>query len=164
MVMGGRAWTRGPRLLLLVAVGAAIGWWFAHPRTTDEELILELVARAEHGVETKSVQEMMECIAPDYEDGTGLTRVDVWRLAMRWARRPGRAEVVIEEYEVTVTPPTAMGRFVGRVVVEQEGQYMAPLNLDVTVEFEKQRRRWRQVWLIKSISDATVAQELEDYL
>jgi len=164
MVMGGRAWKRGLRLLLLVAAGAAIGWWFAHPRTTEEELILELVARAEHGVETKSVQEMMDCVAPDYEDGTGLTRVDVWRLAMRWVRSPNRADVVIEEYEVTVTPPTAMGRFVGRVVVEQEGQYMAPLNLDATVEFEKQRRGWRKVWLVKSISEATLAQEYEGYL
>lgn len=164
MVMGSRAWKRRLRLFLLVAVGAAVGWWFAHPRTTDEERILELVARAEHGVETKSVQEMMDCIAPDYMDGTGQTRVDVRRLAMRWARSPGRADVVIEEYEVTVTPPTAMGRFVGRVVVEQEGQYVAPLNLDVTVEFEKQRRGWRKVWLIKSISEATLAQEYEGYL
>jgi hypothetical protein len=161
--MGGRGWKRGLRLLLLVAAGAAIGWWFAHPRTTDEELILELVARAEHGVETKSVQEIMDCVAPDYEDETGLTRVDVWRLAMRWARSPERADVVIEEYEVTVTPPTATGHVVGRVLVEQEGRYTAPLNLEVTVEFEKQRRRWRKVWLVKSISEETVAQEYEGY-
>jgi hypothetical protein len=162
--MGGRGWKRGLRLLLLVAAGVAIGWWFAHPRTTEEELILEVVARAEHGVETKSVQEIMDCIAPDYEDEAGLTRVDVWRLAMRWARSPERADVVIEEYEVTVTPPTATGHFVGRVLVEQEGQYTAPLNLDVRVEFEKQRRRWRKVWLVKSVSEATAAQEYEGYL
>ena len=77
---------RGLKIVVLVLVGTAFGWWLWHPRPTDQELIDELIARAEHGVETKSVDEIMSCLSRDYGGQGDLSREDMWRMAMQWAR------------------------------------------------------------------------------
>jgi len=162
MAAGG--WKRGLKVLLLVLIVASLAWWFFHPRPSDRELILDLVAKAEHGVETKSAKEIMECIAPDYEDEAGLTRLDILRLAWRWQRDPDEAEVVIEEYEIEVISPAARGRFQVEVMFEEDGGQAPPLRFDLAVRFEKQRRRLSRVWLVKSVSGHGIERRFEDFL
>lgn len=135
----------------LVAGAGLVLWWFLHPRPTDEELILGLVTKAEHGIETKDRREIMDCVAEDYHDEAGLSRIDILRLAIHWERSSEQVEIVVGEYELDVEGPRATGRFVAELEFEQAGRHEPPLRLPLVVEFEKQRRRWGRVWLVKSV-------------
>lgn len=150
--MGGGTWSRTWKIALPVVVGAALGWWLLQPRPDARELIEELVLKAEHGVETKSVDEVMDCLAPDYVTQNDISRQDIWRLAMQWARSPIQADVVIQDNEITVTGQQATGHFHVQVGLEEEGRYRSPITVFLTVEFERQRRGLRKVWLVKSVS------------
>lgn len=152
------------RLVFLVVCGSLLGWWLFHPRPTDQELIQELVARAEHGVETKSVDEIMSCVSDEYKDGSGLSRRDIWRLAMNWARSSEEAEVVIGSYDIEVASPRATGWF-GVTVYLHAGAHRLELpDMQLTVEFEKERRRWRRVWLVKSVTGHDLESMTQDYM
>ena len=150
--------------IALVLAGGCLGWWFLHPRPTDRELIEELVAKAEHGIETKSTTEIMDCVAPDYHDQDGLTRTDIFRLAWRWQRTSGRADIVIEDYQLDITPPIAAGRFEVQFLLEAEGESYPPLHLHLGVDFQKVRRGWRKVWLVKAVNGHGVKERFEDFL
>ena len=158
------AWKRGLKVLCVVIAGALVGWWFLHPRPSDRELIEELVAEAEHGIEAKSTKEIMECLAPDYQDEEGLSRGDIFRLAWRWERSSARAEIVIEDYQVDIISPRASGDFPVQVLLEEEGQHCPPLRFDLEVEFEKQRRGWHKVWLVKAVNGHGLEKRFEDFL
>ncbi len=163
-VMRPGRWKQIAGSLLLALIAASLGWWLFRPRISDEELILALVSRVEHGVETKSTKEIMQCIAPDYSDQAGLSRVDIYRLAWRWGTASETAQIVVDDYEVEVTSPTATGRFEVTVLFEQNGRQAPPVRLDLTVQFEKQRRRLRKVWLVKSSSGHGLEKGLENVL
>lgn len=156
------AWKRGLKVLCLVVAGALIGWWFLHPRPSDRDMIEELVAKAEHGVETKSATEIMECVAPGYQDDEGLSHNDIFRLAWRWARSSARADVVIEDYRIDIAAPEASGSFLVQVLLEEQGQRLPALRFDLEVEFEKQRRGWRKVWLVKAVNGHGLERKVED--
>ena len=152
------------RLVFLVVCGSLLGWWLFHPRPTDQELIQELVARAEHGVETKSVDEIMSCVSDEYKDGSGLSRRDIWRLAMNWARSSEEAEVVIGSYDIEVASPRATGWF-GVTVYLHAGAHRLELpDMQLTVQFEKQRRGWRKVWLVRSVTGHDLESMTQDYM
>ena len=147
---------------MVVAAGAFL-WWWMH-RASDRQLIDELVARAEHGIETKSLDEIMDCIAPDYQDGIGLSKLDVFRGAMHFVQSPDTAEVSIDNTSVEITSPTAAGIFDLHVVITQNGRYVDSGPIQVTVQFEKERRRLSKVWLVKSVSAPGISKQFEDYM
>ena len=151
-------------MALAVILAAGLAWWLFHPRPTDRELIDQLIARAVHGVETKSVDEIMGCVAPDYQDELGLRQVDVWRGAMRWGQTVDKAEVEISDYRVDIHPPTATGRLEVRLTITQNGHYLEPEPLHLMVQFEQERQRWRKVWLVKSVSGYGQSRTLEDLM
>jgi hypothetical protein len=150
--------------VLALALAGGLAWWFFHPRPTDRELIDNLIAKAVHGVETKSVDEIMGCVADDYRDGIGLTRTDIWRAANSWVRNPDQAQVVIDDYVVDIQPPTATGTFEVRLLLSQNSQSLESGLLHLSVEFEQQKRRWRKVWLVKSVSGPELGKLFEDYM
>lgn len=159
-----QAWKR---VLLSLAGAAAIGavvWWLAHPRLSDVQQIEEVVARVEHGVEAKQGREIMECVSPDYRDPAGMDRLDVLKLVNHWVRSPEQAEVVIEDYQIRVSGRTAVGRFLVRVYVQGDSIAQNPLEMDLTVNFEKRWRKLRRVWLVKSAEGAGFSLSPEDYL
>lgn len=94
----------------------------------------------------------MDCVAEDYHDEAGLSRIDILRLAMHWERSSEQVEIVVGEYELDIIAPRAAGRFVAELEFEQAGGHDPPLRVPLVVEFEKQRRGWRKVWLVKSVS------------
>jgi len=142
---------RGLKITLMVLVGVAVGWWVWHPRPTDRELIEELIARAEHGVETKSVDEIMSCLSRDYERQGDLSREDIWRMAMQWARSSAQADVLIEDYRLTLEGPEATGYFRVKVELTEDGFRRPALALSLTVDFVRRRSGLRTVWLVHSI-------------
>jgi len=159
--MSGGRWSRSLKIAVLVLAAAALAWWLLHPRPTDEELILALVAKAEHGVETKNKAEIMECVAKDYQDDSGLSRLDIFRLALQWERSPEQVEVVIDDYELNIGAPGATGRFEVELEFREAGRYEPPLRLPLVVDFEKRRQRWRRVWLVKSVSGHGIERSIE---
>ena len=150
-------------MLLAIAAGA-VGWWMWIHRPTDLELIEEVVAKAEHGIEAKSVEEIMECVAPDYQDSEGLSRNDIWRLAMQWARSPEKAEITLGNYEIKVRGREAVGRFAVYVLLEEEGGLASGLNFDLEVLFERHRRKLSRAWLVKSVRGYQLEAVYEDYM
>jgi hypothetical protein len=155
-------WKRWAQLLAGLVVLSAAAWWVLHPRPSDRELIEELIAKAEHGVETKSVKEVMSCVASDYHDPEGLSSTDVWRLAMQWSRSSAEADVVIEDYKLDIGPSQARGEFAVRVITEGLGVNQ-PIAMRLTVEFTKRRRGLRKVWLVKSVSGHGLSSALETF-
>lgn len=147
----------------MVVVSAAFLWWWTH-RANDQQLIDELVARVEHGIETKSPDEIMDCIAPDYHDAMGLSKQDVFRGTMRFVQSPDTVDLSISNASVEITPPVATGLFEVRVVITQNGRYVDSGPVQVTVQFQKERRRLSRVWLVKSISAPEIARQFEDYM
>jgi hypothetical protein len=161
--MGKVASKRALRIGVLVALGAAVGWWLAHPRPSDEELIAELVARAEHGVETKSVDEIMSCVSRDYEGQGDWSREDVWRVAMQWARSSEQAEVAIQDTQVRVEKGRAVGHFQVDVTLLDERR-RRPTTLFLTVDFERERQGLRKVWLVRSVQGFDPDMYIEEFL
>jgi len=163
--MAREAWKRRLSVLCVVAAGGLLVWWFLHPRISDRALIEQLVAKAEHGIETKSTKEIMDCLAPDYHDEDGLTRTDIFRLAWRWERTSGRADIAIQQdYQLEIKSPRATGNFEVQVLLEAEGESYPPMHLRLGVEFEKVRRGWHKVWLVKAVNGHGVKERFEDFL
>lgn len=161
--MGKVTWHRALRIAVLVALGAAVGWWLVHPRPSDEELIAELVAKAEHGVETKSVDEIMSCVSDDYEGQGDWSREDIWRVAMQWARSSEQADVTVQDWQVEVEDERAVGRFEVDVTLSEEGRGR-PTTLLLTVDFERERHGLRKVWLVRSVQGFDPDIYMEDFL
>jgi hypothetical protein len=150
--------------VLLVLAAGGIGWWMWIHRPTDLELIEELVTKAERGIESKSVKEIMECVAPDYQDNEGLSRNDIWRLAVQWVRSPEKAEITLGNYEIEVRGGEATGKFAVYVLLEEEGGLASGLNFDLVVLFERHRRKLSRVWLVKSVRGYQLEAVLGDYM
>jgi len=151
-------------IALLAALVAVSAWWWLHPRPSNEKLILALVSKAEHGVETKNRQEIMDCVAQDYHDEEGLTRLDIFRLALHWERSSEQVGITVNEYQLDITPPTATGRFEVELAFSQTGESGLPGRLPLVVKFEKQRRGWRKLWLVKSVGGHGLGRNFEELL
>jgi hypothetical protein len=162
--MGAGRWKRRLKVLIPALIAALLVWWLMRPQVSDEALILGLVEKIEHGVETKSASEIIECVARDYGDEGELSRADIFRLAWRWERTSEQAEVVVGDYELDITPPTASGRFDVTVYFEENGRYSPPLRFEVQAEFGKQRRGLRKVWLVKSSSGHGLEKGFDNFL
>lgn len=157
--MESAVWRRWLKVAIPVAVVAAAAVWFWRPRPSDEELIAALVQRAEHGVETKDAREITSCVSPNYKDSEGLTRTDIVRLALQWARTSEQADVTVEDYQLDVAPPTARGTFDVALVLGTQGEAAKPRNIRVAVEFALERRGWRRVWLVRSVEGYDLGME-----
>ncbi len=161
MPMTSRLWSRRARVAVpaVVLLGAVAAWWL-RPGPSDRELIAEVVRQAEHGVETKDVGEIMSCVSPDYRDSEGLTRTEVFRLALAWSKQRQTAQVSVEDYAVEVTPLEATATLTAVVTPEGQGE-VSPMRLHVTVQFRKERRGLRRVWLVRSVEGHQLGRILE---
>lgn len=139
----------------------ALAVWFLYPRPTDRELIVELIRRGERGIETKQVKEIMSCVAPDYRDSQNVTRTELLRMAMQWARVRERGEVTIEDYQLEITPPTATGSFDVSFVLIGQDAARTTLPMTLMMQFVEQRRGWRRVWLVKSVEGYSMGSMME---
>ena len=147
-------------LLLIVVVAVCV--WLLWPKPSDQKLILDLVARAEHGIETKNTEEIMSCVAHDYRDPSGLTRADIFKLAMHYQRTSDQADIVINQSQLDINPPVATGHFDVEVTYSQGGPSGLPERPTLTVEFEKQRQGlFHRAWLVKSVSGHGLERNLE---
>lgn len=147
--------TRRKRLaafVILFLAALALVWWVLHPRPSEEELILTLVSKAEAAVEMKDKDEIMACVAKDYRDDAGLTRPDIFRLALYWERSTEEVDVSIEEYELDITPPTATGRLEVMLSFTYGGPQEPPVRLPLVVQFEQQRHGLKKEWLVTAVS------------
>jgi len=163
-VMSGRAWKIGLIGSAIALAAAFAVWWFTNPRISDQRQIENLVAKVEHGVETKSGQEIMECVAPDYKDSNGLDRLEILKLVNGWVRSPEQADVTVESYQIKVSGRSATGHFDVQVYLQEGGRGQAPTWMQLEVNFEKQWRRLRQVWRVKAVEGPSLSGAPEDYL
>ena len=142
----GRRWARQLRIIVpaaVILIGALVWLWYPHP--SDQELILAVLQRAEHGIETKDTSELLSCISPDYRDPEGLTRTDVLRLAIQWARQAEQAEVTLQDRRIGVQPPAATADLEVALTLSGQGRAGSPANMHLRAAFQKERRGWRSV-------------------
>jgi len=167
MTMAGSFTRQTGRILVALALAGAVGWWLLQPRPSDRERLEELVARAEHGFENRSVGEIMSCVAQDYRDDSGLTRAEVLYLARRLALEARKVEVTINSADIQVAGEKAVGRFDAEVVVSEGGEAI-PWPMRLEVQFRKERRGWsglwRKEWVVKSVSGHGLDKSLVDSL
>jgi len=158
---------RSGKRSVVVLLGIAIGVWLLWPQPTDRESLDLLVAQAKHGFESKSVSEIMDCVAPGYEDESGLTRADVSRICQRVARQAKQVEITITGHDITVQSPKATGHFDVVAVLDLGTETITwPMRLEV--QFMKQRRGWsklwRQGWVVVSVNGHGLDKQFEDLL
>jgi hypothetical protein len=154
---------RSGKALLFVLFAAVLGVWLARPQPTDRQLLDQLVARAKHGFEAKSVSEIMGCVAQGYQDDSGLTRADVLRISQRALRAAKRIELTIRAYDIDVRSPGATGHFDVVAALDVEGEPVTwPMKLEVS--FRKQRlgwrSLWRQGWVVTSVKGHSLSKDL----
>ncbi len=95
----------------------------------------------------------MDCVARDYHDPAGLTRTDIFRLAMHWQKTSGQADVSINQYQLDIEPPTATGHFEVDLLLSEGGSLGQPERLSLAVEFRKERHGlFRRAWVVRSVS------------
>ncbi len=162
--MSSRTWRIAQLVFGGILVIAILVWWLTNPRISDEQQILNLVAKAEHGVETKNGREVMECVSPDYKDSSGYDRLQLLKMVNSWVRSPDQAEVTVEKQQIRVNGLTAVGKFSVQVYLESEGRKLRPVSAQIEVTFEKRWRKLRQVWLVKSVEGAAMLSAPEEYL
>ncbi len=151
-------------ILLLIAL-VAVGAWILWPRPSDQQLILDLMATAEHGVETKNANEIMKCVARDYHDAAGLDRTDLFRLAFRWQQAPEEADIAITSYDLNITPPTATGQFEVDVTISEGGAIHPPEHLSLTLKFARERSGLLgKKWVVKSATGHGLEHNSEGFL
>ncbi len=153
-----------PRIILAAIIVVGFLWWLFHPRPSDEKLIQELVTKAEQAIETKNTNEIMDCVAKDYRDDSGLSRLDIFRLAMHWQRSSGQVEITINEYDLKVARPLATGRFQVELAFSQGGGVELPQRLNLEVDFQRERKGWKKVWLVKSVQGHSLGRNFEGLL
>ncbi len=150
-------------LATVLAIAFAV-WWLTNPRISDKQQIENLVAKVEHGVESKSGREIMECVAPDYKDSNGLDRLEILKLVNSWVRSPEQADITVEKYEIKINGRSATGHFDVQLYLQEDGRGQPPTWMSVEVSFEKQWRRLRQVWRVKAVEGPSLSSAPEDYL
>jgi hypothetical protein len=160
--MSGWSWRRRLKVFLPAAVGLiAVAVWFLYPRPTDRELIVDLIRRGEHGIETKNVKEVMSCVAPDYADSQNVTRTELLRMVMQWPRVREKGELTIENYDLEITPPTAKGTFDVTFVLIGQGGTREALPMTLTMQFVEQRKGWSRAWLVQSVEGYSMGSMIE---
>jgi len=144
-------WKRRRKLIVpgVLALGA-VAVWLLYPRTSDRELIENLLRRGEHGVETKNAREIMGCVASDYKDSE-YTYSELYRSVLQWCRVSAQAQVTIgDSFELDLEKDRASGTFDVLVELYEQGQRTAvPLHLRIT--FVKHWEGWHRVWLVRSV-------------
>ena len=160
--MKSKPWSRRLRIILpVMLIGLAAVWW-QYPRPSDRELIDGVLRRAAQGIETKNVKEIKSCVSPDYQDSEGLTRRQIHRLAMAWAREPETADLTFEDYQVTVAPPEATAEFIALVTFSGQGA-RSTMQLQIRMQLHKERRGLRRVWLVRSVEGHQMGRIIEGF-
>ena len=133
------------KVALLGLMVVAAGGWVLWPEPLDRQSLDELVARAKHGFESRSVSEIMDCVAPGYRDDSGLTREDVSRICERIARQAKQVQITITQYDIAIQSSEATGQFDVVATLDLGGETVTwPMRLEV--RFVKQDRSWRRLW------------------
>jgi hypothetical protein len=162
-----KTWRTALAFLVAALVVAGAPYVLLASRPSERQLVQQLVQKAKHGLETRSLDQMMDCIAPDYRDDAGLTHADARRIAQAVARNVQKAEVTITHSHIALTGRSALGHFDVNVVLHAGDQAIAwPMKLKVL--FEKQRRGWRGLWraawVVKSIEGHGLDKGYEELL
>ena len=155
--LASRRWKVGvPLGLVLIALAILL----LRPGPTDQEQIFALLQKGQHGIETKNVSEIADCISPAYHDSQNMTRTELVRLAMQWPRVEQKAKLTLDNYEVTIDGDRAKASFDLRFELEGAGAY-GPAPMRLTMTFEKRRQGWHRVWLVKAAEGYTMDRLLE---
>ena len=133
-------------LVVLAAVAVAAFLLLRKP-PTDKQLIEQLILRLEEAIEKKQFTRIMACIGEDYEDETGLTRRDLMRLAFRYVRDRGWADVLLSDVQIEVQDRAAVANMYAEVSYTEESMESNPFSGEVTVFFRKRGSRW---FIVKS--------------
>jgi ketosteroid isomerase-like protein len=133
-------------LVVLAAVAVAAFLLLRKP-PTDKQLIEQLILRLEEAIEKKQFARIMACIGEDYEDETGLTRRDLMRLAFRYVRDRGWADVLLSDVQIEVQDRAAVANMYAEVSYTEESMESNPFSGEVTVFFRKRGSRW---FIVKS--------------
>jgi len=152
MKMSGR---RAGKVLVVALLAVGLGWTLVQPSPDDRQSIEDLVMRAQHAFEQRSASEIMSCVATDYQDGSGLTRDEVYRIVQRLTRGSQEISVTITSQDIQTRGASAVGRFKVQTHT-REGAEVVDWPMDLEVQFVKQRQGafhfWRRSWVVKSVN------------
>ena len=133
--------------LLLLAAGAI--WLTFRRPVSDQELIHTLIDQVEQGVETKNLGKIMSAISKDYSDSLGLSRRQIFRMALDFVRSEERCDVLVDSVFIEVNPPRAHAKM--HVLVTQllpepmPGEPQSLYDGPVEIELRKEGSHWRVV-------------------
>jgi len=134
-------------VVALLAVAAVAAFLLLRKPPSDKELIERLILRLEEGIEKKQFPRIMACIGKEYADESGLTRRDLMRLAFRYVRDRGWADVLLSDVKIDVQDRAAVANMYAEVTYTGEDMESKPFSGEVTVFFRKRGSRW---FIVKS--------------
>ena len=56
--------------IVVLAVVIVVLWWLVRPQKTDQQQIIDLLARTERAIEQRDLGGLMQAVSEDYADGT----------------------------------------------------------------------------------------------
>jgi hypothetical protein len=138
--------------LLVLAAGAI--WLTLRRPVSDRELIDGLIDQVEQGVETKNLGKIMSAISKDYSDSLGLSRRQIFRMALDFVRSEERCDVLVDSVSIELHPSRVHGpsaKASMHVLVTElsaESATAEPATIydgPVEVELRKEGRSWRVI-------------------
>lgn len=129
-------------LALTVIAAAVAAFVLLRKPPSDRELIEQLIIRLEESIERKQLGGIMACISQDYRDDAGLRKRDLLRLALRYVRDYGWAELLISDVDIEVQGRAAVASMYVEVTYVQGNQESTPFAGEVTAFLRKRGRRW----------------------
>ncbi|MBC7329084.1 hypothetical protein H5T88_01865 [bacterium] len=132
-------------LVVFFVLLSLICYLFFRPKPlSDREAIMQVFQKGVVGIRTKDASLLLSLISPNYHDDFGITFWDIKRNIKRELNRAIILDLTIEDIQLAITPPDALGRLKCTLLIQMEDMFQPlVLPLSVDVYLKKERKRWK---------------------
>jgi hypothetical protein len=131
--------------LVIFLLLSIIAYLFFKPKPlSDREAILRVFQKGIEGIRTKDSSLILSLISQNYHDNFGITFWDIKRNIKSELNRAVLLDLTIENIQLAITPPDALGRLKCKLLIQTEDMpqpLIFPLSVDVYLE--KERKGWK---------------------
>ena len=129
-----------PVSTLLLAGVIVVPWWLTHPRKTDQQQIVDLLARTERAIEQQDLGGLMQAVSEDYDDGT-YNRGELRRTALAGFREVGTIRITPVLRKLEVSGKDAHAELEVDVWIDTD-RPRPTMHLAMWVKLSKESGRW----------------------
>lgn len=128
--------------VILVGGGLFVGYVGLTPRLSDRDRIMGIIADAEQAANQGDWGRLLNFVADDYSDSSGLTKDDLKRMALEAGRSFDTVRVKADVQGLAISDKGRATALVLVTVSDNDAGQPQTREYSVTVTFEKRGRRW----------------------